>query len=54
MSKIKIQQESGLGFLWFVGWLFTIGFLQLSFGRGLLAILVWPYYIGAYFNASGF
>jgi hypothetical protein len=32
--------------LWFVGWLFTIGFLRLSFWRGVLAVIVWPYFIG--------
>jgi hypothetical protein len=26
--------------------LFTIGFLHLSFFKGLLALLLWPYYIG--------
>lgn len=32
--------------IWFIGWLFTIGFLHLSFWRGILALLIWPYYIG--------
>lgn len=32
--------------LWFIGWLFSIGFLRLSFWRGVLAIIVWPYFIG--------
>lgn len=32
--------------LWMVGWLFTIGFADLSFWRGLLALLLWPYYVG--------
>jgi len=45
--KIRIEQHSGHGLVWFAGWLFTIGFLDLSFGKGLLALLVWPYYIGA-------
>ncbi len=47
MDKIKIEQHSSLGLLWFAGWLFTIGFLDLSFWRGVLAIIVWPYYVGA-------
>ncbi|KZD18052.1 MAG: hypothetical protein AO394_02290 [Candidatus Fermentibacter daniensis] len=33
--------------LWTIGWLFTIGWLELTFWKGVLAILVWPYYIGA-------
>jgi hypothetical protein len=32
--------------LWFIGWLFTIGFADLSVGRTLLALLLWPYYVG--------
>lgn len=39
------QCANGCGF-WFAGWLFTIGFAQLSFGKGLLALLLWPYYLG--------
>jgi hypothetical protein len=31
-----------------MGWLFTIGFLKLSFFKGLLALIVWPYYIGEF------
>lgn len=30
-----------------LGWLFTIGWANLSFWQGVLAILIWPYYIGA-------
>lgn len=34
----------GMG--WFVFWLFTVSFAQLSFGKAVLAILIWPYYLG--------
>lgn len=34
------------GGLWFVGWLFTIGFLHLTFWQGVIAVVIWPYYIG--------
>lgn len=46
MEKIKIEQHSFLGTLWFIGWLFTIGFLQLTFFKGVLALVLWPYYLG--------
>lgn len=46
MEKIRIEQHSATGLLWIAAWLFTIGYLQLGFWKGLLAILVWPYYIG--------
>lgn len=48
MSKIKIEQHGGVGFLWVMGWLFSIGFLGLSFWQGVLAIIVWPYYLGVF------
>mgnify|MGYP006290345229 CR=1 FL=1 len=50
MKKIKVEQHSGAGVLWLVGWLFTIGFLQLSFWQGVLAVVVWPYYLGEFFR----
>lgn len=34
------------GSFWFVGWLFTIGFVNLSFWQGVLAIVLWPYFLG--------
>ena len=46
MEKISIEQHSVGGLLWAVGWLFTIGFLHLTFWKGALAIVVWPYYLG--------
>ncbi len=45
-QRIKIDQ-GGLGFgFWTIGWLFTIGFVDLNFWRGLLGLLVWPYFLG--------
>lgn len=36
------------GMLWLIGWLFTLGYLHLPFfWRGVLALLIWPYYLGA-------
>jgi hypothetical protein len=50
-QKIQIQQHSFMGMLWCAAWLFTIGYLHLNFWRGLLAIVLWPYYIGVHFSA---
>jgi hypothetical protein len=36
-----------VGPLWFAGWLFTLGLLHLPFGRAIVALVIWPYYIGA-------
>ena len=35
------------GTIWFVGWLFTIGFAQLVWWKAILAIVLWPYFLGA-------
>jgi hypothetical protein len=50
MEKIKIEQHTFTGGLWFAAWLFTIGFLHLDFWRGVLAIVLWSYYLGAHFS----
>ena len=34
------------GTTWFVAWLFTVGFAQLSFWKAVFAFVVWPYYLG--------
>ncbi|MFZ5982646.1 MAG: hypothetical protein ACOYS2_03715 [Patescibacteria group bacterium] len=52
MEKIKIEQHGFSCFLWLSGWLFTIGFLGLSFWKGVLAIILWPYFIGV--EVAGF
>ena len=46
-EKIRIEQHSFGGMLWFGGWLFTLGLLELHFWRGVLGLLIWPYYLGS-------
>ena len=48
-SRINITQHSSVGTLWFAGWLFAAGYLKLGFWWGVLALIVWPYLLGAYF-----
>jgi uncharacterized membrane protein len=45
-EKIKIEQQSVGGLFWFGGWLFALGFLKLGFWKAVLALLIWPYYVG--------
>jgi len=43
------------GVVFFVGiwaWLFTIGYLHLTFWKGVLAIVLWPVYIGWALSAA--
>jgi len=45
--KIRIEQHGAAGLAWLCAWIFTIGFLRLTFWKGVLALLVWPYYLGS-------
>ncbi|MCX5800027.1 MAG: hypothetical protein NTX17_01360 [Candidatus Eisenbacteria bacterium] len=36
------------GPIWFIGWLFTVGFASLPFWKAVLALIIWPYLLGAY------
>lgn len=49
MEKIKIEQHGATGLLWIAGWLFTLGYLQLGLTQGILAIALWPLYLGRAF-----
>lgn len=45
-QRIRIEQHSAVGLLWFAGWWFTIGWLHLAFWKAVLGLLIWPYYLG--------
>ncbi len=50
MHNIIITHQDVFGGLWMIGWLFTIGYLQLNFKKGVFAIILWPYYLGMKFG----
>ncbi len=50
MQKIKIENNVFTGGVWIMAWLFTIGFLKLTFWKGVLALFVWPYFLGLAFS----
>jgi uncharacterized membrane protein len=50
MEKIRIEQHTFMGSVWVAAWLFTIGFLHLGFWKGVLAIVIWPYYLGVHLS----
>ncbi len=37
---------SVIGPIWFIGWLFTIAFAKLIWWQAILALVIWPYYLG--------
>ena len=50
MNKIKIENHTLGGGAWIAAWLFTVGYLHLGFMQGLLAIIIWPYFLGVHFS----
>jgi hypothetical protein len=45
--KVKVSANSPAhASFWFVGWLFTIGYVKLHFWPGVFALIIWPYYLG--------
>ncbi len=38
--------QCGRWCFWFIGWLFTIGYLNLVWWEILLGLIIWPYYLG--------
>ncbi len=54
-DEVKVRCKSSncgvlAGPVWAIGWLFTIGFLHLAFWKGVLAVVLWPYYLGVFFG----
>ena len=42
----RVESGSFAGTIWFIGWLFTLAFAHLIWWKALLAIVIWPYYLG--------
>ncbi|MBD3222193.1 hypothetical protein GF314_13230 [bacterium] len=49
----KMEVAGITGPLWAAAWLFTVGYAQLSFGKGFLALVLWPYYLGQLLRGAG-
>ena len=49
MSSSSNQNTSSAfaGMFWFAGWLFTLAFAKLIWWKALLALILWPYYLGS-------
>ncbi len=51
--RVNVNHHPALGgMFWFAGWLFTIGYLHLPFWRAVLGVIIWPYFLGAFFAAK--
>ena len=45
-NKCRAYGGAGWGGIWFIGWLFTIAYAELTFWTAVLGIIIWPYYLG--------
>ena len=45
-NKIKVDASGACGIFWVIGWMFSIGFLKLIWWKALLALVIWPWYLG--------
>lgn len=45
-SNNQAAAGAGMGVIWFIGWLFTIAYAELSFWTAVLGLFIWPYYLG--------
>ncbi len=50
MHNQIVNHQDFFGTLWIIGWLFSIGYLNLTFWKGVLALFVWPYFMGIKFH----
>ncbi|MEK7176861.1 MAG: hypothetical protein AAB719_00985 [Patescibacteria group bacterium] len=48
VKTIEINQACSA--IWMIGWIFSIGYLHLPFWKGVLALFIWPYYVGKHFH----
>lgn len=48
--RVRIRHHTTTGGVWFAGWLFTAGFVHLGFWQTVLALIIWPYYLGVHLS----
>jgi hypothetical protein len=39
---------AGFGVVWFIGWLFTMGYIAPVWWKWILGIVVWPWFLGVH------
>jgi hypothetical protein len=44
--NVQVNAGTLVGPIWFIGWLFTIAFAKLIWWKALLALVIWPYFLG--------
>ena len=46
-SNVSCENPAFIGTIWFVGWMFTIGFAKLVWWKAIIAVVLWGYFLGA-------
>ena len=49
-APVRVDSSGAAVIVGIWAWLFTIGYLHLSFWQGVLAIVLWPVYLGWSFS----
>ena len=44
--NINVGSSHLAGTIWFIGWLFTIGYAKLIWWQIIVGVVVWPYFLG--------
>lgn len=45
-KTVFLDRSSQFGIVWVIGWMFTIAFAKLIWWQALLALVIWPWYLG--------
>lgn len=45
-KNVHVNTGSMVGVIWSIGWMFTLAFAKLIWWKALLALVIWPYYLG--------
>ncbi len=45
-QRPRIVSAGWAGPIWFMGWLFTVGYANLVWWQIILGLIVWPYFLG--------
>jgi hypothetical protein len=45
-KNIQLNPGPIVGPIWCIGWLFTVAFAKLIWWKAVLAIVIWPYFLG--------
>ncbi len=46
-KNVRVSSGSTAGMFWCAGWMFTVAFARLIWWKALLALVIWPWYLGS-------